>query len=278
MTRPVLAEPARRDDSAMPGPNVRYDLDRGLATITLARPDAGNAMDAGLARELLAVSVRCASDPGVRAVLVVGEGRNFCVGGDLRAFTAQGDPLPQHLREVTSHLHAGLAHLARMDAPVVAAVQGSAAGAGMSLACAADLVVMGESARMLMAYTRIGLSPDGSGTWHLPRIVGLRRALDLTLNNRPVSAAEALAWGLATSVVPDAEVQAAATAMARSLADGPTRALGSAKRLLHDSLDRTLETQLEHETIELCANAATADAREGIAAFFEKRAARFQGA
>jgi len=257
--------------------SVRYTIDGGVAFVTLDRPDSGNAIDVDLARDLMQVTIRCSSDRAVRAVLLSGAGRNFCVGGDLKAFTAQPEPLDVHLKEVTTYLHAAMSRLLRMDAPVVAAVHGSAAGAGMSLACAADLVVMGASARMLMAYTRIGLSPDGSGTWSLPRIVGLRRALDLTLTNRPVSADEALTLGLATRVVDDDLVAEEAERLARELASGPTRALGSAKRLLRDSLDQTLETQLEMETLAISRNATTSDAREGIAAFLSKRPAVFTG-
>jgi 2-(1,2-epoxy-1,2-dihydrophenyl)acetyl-CoA isomerase len=198
------------------------------------------------------------------------------VGGDLKSFAARDD-LPRHLTEVTTYLHAAMSRLMRLDAPVVAAVHGSAAGAGLSLAAAADLVLAGASSRFVMAYTAIGLTPDGSGTWSLPRLVGLRRALELTLTNRRLSAAEAVQEGLATRVVPDDALAGEALALARSLAAGPTGALGAAKRLLRESLGRDLEAQMALETQSLAAAAASADSAEGIAAFLGKRAPGFRG-
>ena len=169
-----------------------------------------------------------------------------------------------------------------MTAPVIrsliAAGQGAAAGAGMSLVCARDLVVAGEAARFAMAYTRAGLSPDGSGTWFLPRLVGRQRALELMLTNRMLSAQEALEWGIVTRVVPDAEVEAAARKLAGELAAGPTRAYGLVKRLVLSSASESLETQMELEAAGIADSAASADGREGIAAFLGKRAPTFRGA
>jgi 2-(1,2-epoxy-1,2-dihydrophenyl)acetyl-CoA isomerase len=250
--------------------------DDGVATLTLARPEVGNAIDLELARELDAVLTTWSVDRRVRSVLLTGDGPNFCVGGDLKSFAARDD-LPRHLTEVTTYLHAAMSRLMRLDAPVVAAVHGSAAGAGLSLAAAADLVLAGASSRFVMAYTAIGLTPDGSGTWSLPRLVGLRRALELTLTNRRLSAAEAVQEGLATRVVPDDALAGEALALARSLAAGPTGALGAAKRLLRESLGRDLEAQMALETQSLAAAAASNDSAEGIAAFLGKRAPGFRG-
>jgi 2-(1,2-epoxy-1,2-dihydrophenyl)acetyl-CoA isomerase len=255
---------------------IEADVVDGLATLTLARPDAGNAIDLAMARELGEVTTAWSVDRGVRAVLLRAVGPTFCVGGDLKSFAAQDD-LPGHLIEVTTHFHAALSRLARMDAPVVAAVQGSAAGGGFSLAIAADLVLAGASSRFVVAYTAIGLTPDGSGSWSLPRLVGLRRALELTLTNRPLSAAEAATEGLVTRVVEDDALEAEAGALARSLADGPTGALAAAKRLLRTSLAHDLEAQMALESSSLAAAAASADGREGIAAFLEKRRPAFGG-
>lgn len=254
-----------------------FDVRDNVAHITLNRPDAANSMNAEMARELMHAALRCDEDPAVRAVLIAGAGRTFCAGGDLRAFAAQGENLPSHLKEMTTYLHAAVSRLARMDAPVIAAVQGAAAGAGMSLVCATDIVLAAESARFTVAYTRVGLAPDGSSTYSLTRLVGLRRALELALTNRLLSAKEALDWGLVTSVVPDAELQSKAEALARQLAAGPTRALGAAKRLLRDGSTETLETQMELEARAITDMARTADAREGIAAFLEKREPKFRG-
>ncbi len=176
---------------------IRAEVVDGLGMLTLARPEVGNAIDLTMARELDEVTTAWADDPAVRAVLLQAEGRSFCVGGDLKTFAACED-LPALLTEITAHLHAALARLAGMDVPVVAAVQGSAAGGGVGVATSADLVLVGTSTRFVLAFTAIGLSPDSSSTWSLPRTVGLRRALDLALTNRAVTADEAVAEGLAT--------------------------------------------------------------------------------
>jgi 2-(1,2-epoxy-1,2-dihydrophenyl)acetyl-CoA isomerase len=258
---------------------IRLEVDeRGVAALTLARPDAANAISLQLATELLDAATALHADSSVRAVLVRGEGRLFCGGGDLKAFAAvEPDALPGHLREITTALHAALVKLARLDAPVVAAVHGSAAGAGFSLACAADVVVAADTARFVLAYAGVGLTPDGSATFFLPRVVGLRRAQELVLLNRALSAAEAREWGIVTEVVPEAELVPRADELAARLASGPTRSLGAAKRLLWSSFDTSLETQLERETESLSAAAATADGREGVAAFVAKRSPRFTG-
>jgi 2-(1,2-epoxy-1,2-dihydrophenyl)acetyl-CoA isomerase len=181
------------------------------------------------------------------------------------------------LADVTRHLHAGVAGLAALDAPVVAAVQGPAAGAGLGLVAAADLVIAAQSATFVMAYTAVGLSPDGSSSWFLPRAVGLRRALDLTLTNRVLSAEEALDWGLITRVVPDDALAAEAEALAGKLRDGPTTAFGAAARLLRSAWSRPLEPHLEAEALALVAQASGTDGREGISAFVERRPPHFVG-
>jgi len=256
---------------------VEFDVRDGVAHVTLNRPEAGNALNLELAQELLRAVMRCDEEPGVRAVVLAGAGRMFCVGGDLRSFTEQGEQLSHHLKEVTTYLHAAISRMARMDPPVVAAVHGAAAGAGLSLICACDLVVATESARFSMAYSRAGLTPDGSSTYYLPRLVGFKRAIELTLTNRELSAQEAEEWGIVTRVVPDDDLSENATDFASQLAIGATKALGAAKRLLHIGWTETLETQMEHETQTIADIARTADAREGIAAFMEKRSPEFTG-
>jgi 2-(1,2-epoxy-1,2-dihydrophenyl)acetyl-CoA isomerase len=226
---------------------------------------------------LLRSVLRCDEDPAVRAVLLSGAGRMFCVGGDLKSFTEQGEQLPHHLKELTTYLHAAVSRMARMDPPVVAAVHGAAAGAGLSLACASDLVVAAESARFTMAYTNAGLTPDGSSTYYLPRLVGFKRASELALTNRQLSAQEALEWGIVTRVVPDEDLSENAVAFASQLATGATKALGAAKRLLQTGWTETLETQMENEAQTIAEMASTDDAREGIASFLEKRPAEFKG-
>ena len=249
----------------------------GVAHITLNRPEAANAIDLTMARELFDAAIRCDAHGDVRAVVLTGAGRAFSAGGDVRAFAAAGERLPAVLKELTAHLHGAVSRLARMNAPVIAAVNGVAAGAGMSLACAADIVLAAESARFTMAYTRLGFTPDGSSTFFLARLIGLRRTQELLFTNRMLTASEALAWNLVTRVVPDADVSAQAEQLARELAAGPTRAFGGVKRLLLAAASTGLETQMELET-ELIADAACgADGREGPAAFVAKRPPRFIG-
>ncbi|MDB5447837.1 MAG: Enoyl-CoA hydratase/isomerase [Phenylobacterium sp.] len=256
---------------------VRLAVDHGLARITLARPQAGNAIDPALCRALRRAAEACAADGSVRAVLLAAEGRAFCVGGDLAAFEAAGPGRPQMLTGLAEDLHAAEQALRGIDAPVVCAVQGAAAGAGFSLAIGADLVLASDSASFTLAYTAIGLSPDGGATYLLPRLVGLRRAQELILTNRRLTAAEALDWGLVTEVVPQAELAARAEALAQRLAAGPTRAFGAAKRLLADSYGRDFRSQVDEEARCIAGLSGEADAAEGIAAFRAKRAPAFTG-
>jgi len=256
---------------------VLYEVRDGVAHVTLNRPDDANSINPDLAEGLLDAAVRVERAPDVRAVLLTGAGARFCGGGDVRAFHEAGDRLTTCVRELISPLHTAIGLLVRQDAPVVTAVQGSAAGAGMGFVGMSDIVIAGESAKFVMAYTQIGLSPDGSSSWFLPRVVGLKRALELTLTNRVLSAQEALDFGIITRVVPDADVRDEAAALAAQLATGPTAAFGIARRLLHTSLEDTFETHLAREADGIVEASQTADAREGIAAFVEKRRATFTG-
>jgi 2-(1,2-epoxy-1,2-dihydrophenyl)acetyl-CoA isomerase len=229
-----------------------------------------------MARELAHVAIRCSEERSVRAVILTGEGRMFSGGGDLKSFAAQGEALPSHLKEVAGNLHAAISRFVRMDAPLIAAVNGPAGGAGFSLCLFCDLVIAAQSAKFVLAYTRAGLSPDGGSTFFLPRIVGLRRALELALTNRALSADEALAWGIVNRVVPDAALQSEAERLAGELAQGATGAFGAAKRLLHHAFTESLETQMELEAQAIAAQARGAESREGIAAFIAKRVPRFR--
>ncbi len=261
----------------MPNTTVDLEIRDGVAHITLNRPQAMNSINLDLARDFMYATLECDEQPGVRAVLISGNGKMFCSGGDLKTFASKGEALPHYLKEVTTYLHAAMSRLTRMQAPVIAAVHGSAAGAGLSLACACDFVLASDDAKFTMAYTRVGLVPDGSSTYFLPRIVGLRRALDLTLTNRVLSAAEAMQLGIVTRIVGGAELLGDACSLATDLAQGPTQAYGAAKRLLHAGWTGTLETQMELETRAIADIARSADTREGIAAFIEKRPAKFGG-
>ncbi len=256
---------------------LRYQKSGGVAEVTLDRPSVANAIDLAMSKELLAVALECEADSEVRAVLLTGAGKRFCAGGDLAGFAEAGEDMPRLIREMTVHLHAAVSLFVRMRVPVVAAVQGAAAGAGLALACCADLVVAAESTKLTLAYTRAGLTPDGSSTWFLPRLIGRRRALELVLTNRVLSAAEALEWGLVNRVVADQELTVKARALAEELAAGPTLAFARAKRLLLESGGQGLESQLELESEAISTSAATADAQEGVAAFLGKRTPDFKG-
>jgi 2-(1,2-epoxy-1,2-dihydrophenyl)acetyl-CoA isomerase len=254
---------------------IELDVDGGVARLTLNRPDEANAINARMAAELRDASITLRFDPSVRAVLITARGKLFCGGGDLRAFNEAGDGAGALLAGMASDLHVALATFVEMDAPMIVGVRGSAGGAGMSLVAAADLVVAGERAKFTMGYTAAGLAPDGGSTFFLSRVVGLRRAMDLVLTNRVLTAPEAEAWGLVTRVVADDRVDDEAAALASTLAAGPTAVLGTAKRLVIDGAASALGSALNRETTAISAAAASADGREGIAAFVEKRPARF---
>ncbi len=256
---------------------ILFDIRDNIAHITLNRPEAANSLNKEFSFDFMQAMMRCSEEPAIRAVVITGSGRMFCSGGDLKEFAGQGEHLPYHLKEVTAYLHSAISRLTRMDAPVVAAVNGNAAGAGFSIACACDFVIAAESARFVTAYSQVGLTPDGSLTYFLPRIVGLKRALELTLTSRVLSAKEALDLGIVTKVVPDSELLQEANALALRLASGATKALGAAKRLLHSGWVETLETQMEHESQSMAAMSHTADAKEGITAFLAKRKADYKG-
>ncbi|HTO10831.1 MAG TPA: enoyl-CoA hydratase-related protein [Candidatus Binatia bacterium] len=251
--------------------HVKLERAAGVATLTLHRPDAYNALDLALGRELFQASIELDEDPGVRCVVVTGSGKAFCAGGDVKSFVDNLERIGAHIKELTTYLHGAISRLCRSDKPVLMAVNGVAAGGGFSLALSGDLVVAAESARFTMAYSRIAATPDGSSSYFLPRLVGLRRALELYLTNRPLTAREALEWGMITRVVPDAELAASVGALARELAQGPSKAFGAAKRLLHQSTWESLETQMELEAQAIAASGHTEDFRAGVTAFADKK-------
>lgn len=242
-----------------------------VAVLTLNRPDVGNAIDVPLARALMEAAIACDDDDGVRCVVLAGKGRFFCAGGDVGAFAAAGDGAGALIAEITAYLHVAIARLARMGKPLVTAINGPAAGAGFSLAILGDIVLAARSAHFTLAYTAIGLTPDGGSTWLLPRLVGLRRAQELVLTNRRVVAEDAATLGLVTRVVDDAALAAETQALASDLATSATAALGQARRLLLGSFDSSLETQMELESRAIAEAARTPHGREGVRAFLGKR-------
>ena len=249
-----------------------------VAVVTLDRPDAANALNPQMAADLADAAVACDADDSIRAVVLTGAGdKLFCGGGDLRSFAEAGDGARAMVLEMTKNLHSAVSRFARLDAPVLVALNGTAGGGGMSLALAGDLMFAAENAKLTMAYTRAGLSPDGSSTYFLARIVGLRRAAELALLNRVLSAQEALEWGLVNRVLPANELMPAALETAERLAAGPTRAFGTAKRLLLDGFAQSLDTQMEYESRGIADCLSSADGREGVRAFLDKRKPAFEG-
>ncbi|MDE2484553.1 MAG: enoyl-CoA hydratase/isomerase family protein [candidate division NC10 bacterium] len=254
-----------------------YTVQGPVATITLNRPDRYNALNRQMIEELLEAVLTCHEDRAVRAVVLVGAGQAFCAGGDVKELTEHAGTLAMHVKRLLVPLHSVISCICRMSKPVIAGVGGVAAGAGMGLAMACDLAVAAQSARFTMAYTKLGLPPDAGSSYLLPRLVGLRRAMELTFTNRVLAADEAKEWGLVNRVVPDAELVTAVHALANELAAGPTLALGRAKRLLFTSAQTSLEPHMENEAKLIALSARTVDFREGVQAFAEKRAPAFSG-
>src|SRR5437867_10741350 len=241
-----------------------------VATVTLNRADAYNALNLGLGRDLFAASIELDEDPAVRCVVVTGSGKAFCAGGDVKDFADNLPRVGALMKELTTYLHGAISRFCRADKPVIMAVNGVAAGGGFSLALSGDVVVAAESAKLTMAYSKIAATPDGSSSYFLPRLIGLRRALELYFTNRVLTAREALEWGLATRVVPDAELTPAVATLARELAQGPSKAFGAAKRLLHQSTWESLETQMELEAQAIANSGRTEDFAAGVTAFAHK--------
>jgi len=259
---------------------VQLEVAGGYAVITLNRPRAYNALNQALADGLLESLIACDEDREVRAVMLTGAGAAFCAGGDIRQMQEHVDRdghAGRFLKTLTVALHGAIATIAQMTKPVVMAVNGPAAGAGFSIAMAGDLAVAADNAKFTVAYTGIGLPPDGSLTYHLPRIIGPKLAFELTCTNRTLSAEEARELGMVARVFPAAEFPGKAREFVATLANGPTQALGRAKRLFASTFENSLETQMERERQLLSECGRTEDYREGMAAFLNKKPAAFRG-
>jgi 2-(1,2-epoxy-1,2-dihydrophenyl)acetyl-CoA isomerase len=250
-----------------------------VATLTLNRPDALNTLDFALMDALVAAAAEVAADDALRVVVLRGAGRHFMAGGDLRTFAGDlAKPPGQRnadFRQMIGRLHSAIEHFHRMPHPVVGQVHGAVAGFGLSLMNACDLVIAADDAYFASAYRNIALTPDGGGSWSLPRIVGMRRAMEILLLGERFDAQRALEIGLVNRVVAAAELEGAVAQMVKALATGPVIAIRNAKRLLRESPGRTLSEQLDAEAVSFGACAGTEDFVEGISAFLEKRPARF---
>lgn len=258
--------------------DIIFSQEGPLAVIQLNRPSAMNALSETMSRELMQALIEIKSDPSIRAVLLTGAGEAFCAGGDIKGFVSQGDALAKGIDARIVHFHGYTSRLVRLPKPIITAINGPAVGAGFSMAISGDMVLMKEGSSYLMqGYTRIGASPDGGSTYFLPRVVGLRRALELALTNRSLSPEEAVNWGIANRVLPADNFLEEAKKVALSLAEGPTRAFGQTRHLLYHSLNNTLETQLELEARSIVEMSQTKDFKEATKAFVEKRPPEFTG-
>ncbi len=259
-------------------PLVLFDVRDHVGRITLNRPEQSNGMTVEFLSALAAAIMDCHGRPDVRAVLLRGNGKNFCAGGDVHTFASKGETMPDYLRVATAWLQNAVTGLLRLEAPVIVAVQGFAAGGGgFGLVCAADLVIAADTAKFLPGATRVGMAPDAGVSVTLPRLVGLRRAMDIILNNPTLTAMQAHDLGIVNRVVPAAELDRAAEIWAAELASGAPKALAAAKRLLWSGLGMGVEACLSEEARTVSALSGTADAREGLAAVIERRKPNFTG-
>lgn len=253
----------------------------GVARMRLTRPSAGNAIDRDMV-EAMDEAVRAietaAADGSARVVLLGAEGAAFCVGGDLRHFRDRVDGLPTELDVMIGLYHRStLPRLAALSIPVITAAQGGVGGGGLGLLWLADICLAADDLKLATGFTRLGMTGDGGSSWHLPRLVGLRKAQELALRSVPVGADDALAWGLVTEMVPREDLERVADERAAELAAGPTWAYGGIKRLLEQTWQRDYPAQLLQEYRLMTEGAGRADVREGISAFAERRTPRFDG-
>jgi 2-(1,2-epoxy-1,2-dihydrophenyl)acetyl-CoA isomerase len=257
---------------------ILYAVGNNILTITLNRPDKLNAMTPLLLSELKEAFQQADADPTVRVVILTGAGRGFCAGADLAAASELmmkgGFSYEENLNATYNPL---ILTMQRLQKPIIAAVNGVAAGAGMSLALACDIRIAAESASFLQAFVKIGLIPDSGSTWMLPRLIGMTKAVELMLTGQKVTAAEALALGMVSQVVPDAALVSTVQHMAQQFAAAPTKAIGLIKQAVSFAMTSTLESAMKNEAALQDVAGKSADHMEGIAAFFEKRPAKFKG-
>ena len=246
-----------------------------ILQITLNRPDAYNALNMEMMTMLAETLASAAVEPSVKGILLTGSGTAFCAGGDLKWISQQNEEAGSVLYRLAPQFHLSIVEIRRMDKPVVAAINGIAAGGGFSLALACDFRVMGQTATLRQAYTSSGLSIDGGGSFALPRLVGLARAMEIMAFDLPISSAQALEWGLVTKVVPDEGVVAEGLNMLEHLSKTALHSFAWSKKLMTDSFNNTLETQLELERQGISDCASHPEGREGIRAFVEKRKPSF---
>jgi 2-(1,2-epoxy-1,2-dihydrophenyl)acetyl-CoA isomerase len=250
---------------------VLTQIHDNILEIVINRPEAYNALNLDVMIMLSDVLASAATDESIKGIMLTGKGKAFCSGGDLKWISQQAADAGSTLHRLAPQFHIAITEIRRMGKPVVAALNGIAAGGGFSLALACDFRVMAESTILRQAYTSSGLSIDGGGTFALPRLVGLARALEIAAFDQPISSAKALAWGLVTKVVPDDKVIEESLSMLQGLAKSALHSFAWSKRLLTESLNNTLETQLELERQGISDCARHPNGQEGVKAFVEKR-------
>ena len=256
--------------------HIIFEKQGAIARLALNRPDAANGLDSLMASELKQAAQLCSGDPELKAVVLSASGRFFCAGGDIKEMMSHGDEVGEAVKSLADDLHSAISTLSRMQAALIVAVNGVAAGAGFSLALIGDIVLAAESSSFTMAYTRAGLCPDGSSSYFLPRLVGLRKAQELMLTNRTLGAQEACALGMVTRVVADDDLAAQAEQVASDLANSARLSTAYVKKLLLASPGNDLEAQMELEGQLVSRCAASSDGREGIRAFVDKRQPEFE--
>ena len=256
--------------------NIEVKIKEGLAKITLNRPEVGNTLNIELAKELYYAVNMISANNNIKVLILTGKGKLFCGGGDLKFLLSKEKKVKQTLLQMTHYFHGAISRMARMDAPVIIGINGTAGGGGFSLAISGDIIYSIKDAKFTLAYTNAGLSPDGSSTYYLPRIVGMKRAKELMLTNRVFSAEEALSMNIIDKVlINNDELQKAVENQAEIFLKGPNKAYAGVKKLLNVSFDNGLETQMDIEGIKISENAESNDGLEGLKAFNEKRKPNF---
>ncbi|MGI9250229.1 MAG: enoyl-CoA hydratase/isomerase family protein [Pseudohongiellaceae bacterium] len=261
--------------------DVEVSRSGSIVTLTMNRPKARNALSTEMRNELLAALLDAEGDNTVRCVILQGAGEHFMAGGDVKSM---GDSIkldPEQIRQEflarIHDLHPLMFTMRRMPKPIIASCRGAAAGAGVSMALAADLIIAAEDAYFTLAYCKIGTSPDGSATFQLPRAVSMKKAMEIALLGDAISAPDAAAMGMVNFVVPTPELAQATTDLATRLANGPTRVYGNTKALMYRSLESDFESQLQAEAVSFAECASRPDFHEGVTAFIEKRKPNFKG-
>jgi len=250
---------------------VEVKIDEQIAKVFLNRPEVFNAFDIDMIGTFADHIISLAVDDTVKGIVISGKGKAFCAGGDLKWAHDFSRGASAAFHELAGRFHQAIIEIRRMNKPVIAAINGIAVGGGFSLALACDFRVMARSAILRQAYTSNGLCIDGGGTFTLPRLVGLARALEIVAFDKPISSEQALAWGLTTKVVEDGRALEEAVNMYRELAKGSLHSFGWSKQLLTDSFNTSFEAHIERERVGLCSCAAHPDGKEGLQAFIEKR-------